>query len=540
MIEHCLDLEQDREGKASVSPRNSTEEQLTQIWAAVLDVPQVGIYDDFFELGGNSLLAIQMISRIQKTFKAEMPLQVLFEATTVASLTERLVKMIGVASKSKLRLAGADTGGFEPRTEMEQKVLAIWERLLNVHPIGIRNSFLELQGQNDLLEQMLTEIRNAFGVFAEGFPVTAFLEEPTIEALAGIIDSNIEQKVASLVVCLQPSGSECPLFLIHAGGGYVFFYRALALRLGNDRPVYGIRAETDLDGLRLPFSKTKSIEEIAAHYISEIKAVHPKGPYSLGGACVGAAIAFEMARQLNVRGEKVVGPILVFDGYVHNNPFTSLEDEEMIFEKLGFLSQGNLLYLLHQRSKRHFHYAFQRKPWVGGWYIAYKIMYNFPSLVGSAWEMARHLIGKLFSRLTAFIIKTKESGTDETTETMEQMQKRLMQESMSASFRLLFRYKPCAYEGSLAIFKCSNSSVDIGKTWFGLARGKISEFEMPGIHLDMMEEPAVIRTAALVRECLQSDDGIQTTAAQDQDAIKDHIAATAEESPRQSGYSMVS
>ncbi len=538
LIKHCLDLEQDREGSSSVPPRNAIEEQLIQIWAAVLDVPQVGIYDDFFELGGNSLLAIQMISRIQKTFKAEMPLQVMFEASTVAGLAERLVKVIGIASKSEPRQAGADTGGLEPRTETERKVLAIWERLLNVHPIGVRDSFLEMQGQKNLFEEMLTEIRNTFGVFAEGFPVKTFFEEPTIEALAGIIDSNIEQKDASLVVCLQPSGAESPLFLIHAGGGYVFFYRALALRLGKDRPVYGIRAETESDGLKLPFAKSKSIEEIAAHYISEIKAVRPEGPYSLGGACVGGAIAFEMARQLNLRGEKVVGAVLVFDGYVHNNPLTSLEEEEMIFEKLKCQPQVNLLRLLRHRCKKHFQYAVQRKPWMGAWYIAYKIVHNVPSLTLSTWDAARHRISKPFVRLTALVIQSKASGTHETAETMEHRQKRLMQESMSASFRLLFRYKPCFYEGSIAIFKCSNSSVDIGKTWFGLARGKMSEFEMPGVHLDMMEEPAVKKTAALVRESLQSDNGMPTAATQNQDAIKDHIAATAEELSRKSGYSM--
>ncbi|MEM7349079.1 MAG: non-ribosomal peptide synthetase, partial [Chloroflexota bacterium] len=78
--------------EAYAAPRNPTEEILVDIWRDVLDVQKIGIDDNFFELGGHSLLATQLISRIHKIFKLEIPLPSLFEAPTIANLSETLIK----------------------------------------------------------------------------------------------------------------------------------------------------------------------------------------------------------------------------------------------------------------------------------------------------------------------------------------------------------------------------------------------------------------------------------------------------------------
>ncbi|MEH2247202.1 amino acid adenylation domain-containing protein [Nostoc sp.] len=71
-----------------VPPQNSTEEVLATIWAKVLRLKQVGIHDNFFELGGHSLLATQVMSRVRQAFRIEIPLQLLFENPTIATLAE--------------------------------------------------------------------------------------------------------------------------------------------------------------------------------------------------------------------------------------------------------------------------------------------------------------------------------------------------------------------------------------------------------------------------------------------------------------------
>ncbi len=71
-----------------IAPRTELEQQMVNLWQEVLGVQLIGIHDNFFELGGDSLLAIRLTSRIREVFQTEIPLRVLFEAPTAASLTE--------------------------------------------------------------------------------------------------------------------------------------------------------------------------------------------------------------------------------------------------------------------------------------------------------------------------------------------------------------------------------------------------------------------------------------------------------------------
>ncbi|HEY9810874.1 MAG TPA: amino acid adenylation domain-containing protein [Halomicronema sp.] len=70
--------------------RTSEEQVIAQIWAEVLRLESVGIHDNFFELGGHSLLATQAISRLRKVFEIDLPLRLIFESPTVATLSESI------------------------------------------------------------------------------------------------------------------------------------------------------------------------------------------------------------------------------------------------------------------------------------------------------------------------------------------------------------------------------------------------------------------------------------------------------------------
>ena len=72
--------------QAYVPASNPTEQRLVRVWEEVLTVHPIGIHDNFFDLGGNSLSAGRIVSRITQSFQVEMPLQCLFESPTITAL----------------------------------------------------------------------------------------------------------------------------------------------------------------------------------------------------------------------------------------------------------------------------------------------------------------------------------------------------------------------------------------------------------------------------------------------------------------------
>jgi acyl carrier protein len=89
-----------------VAPRNEVERQLVQIWQEVLGTSQIGIHDDFFALGGYSLPAAQVVSRVRMIFGIELPLTNVFESPTIASLAE-IIKW-GIKKKEVPMVATAE------------------------------------------------------------------------------------------------------------------------------------------------------------------------------------------------------------------------------------------------------------------------------------------------------------------------------------------------------------------------------------------------------------------------------------------------
>ena len=76
--------------RAFASPHSSIEKQLAKIWAEILNLEQVSIYDDFFDFGGHSLLITQLLFRVREVFEVDLPLQSFFKAPTIANLAQNI------------------------------------------------------------------------------------------------------------------------------------------------------------------------------------------------------------------------------------------------------------------------------------------------------------------------------------------------------------------------------------------------------------------------------------------------------------------
>jgi thioesterase domain-containing protein/Flp pilus assembly protein TadD/acyl carrier protein len=190
-----------------------------------------------------------------------------------------------------------------PRIQIELWLKQIWERLLPIQTIGIKDNFFDLGGHSLLAVKLFAEITKKF---KKQIPLSILFQYPTIEELANFLENPDFIPCHSSLVPIQTHGSKPPLFLIHPIGGEVLVYQSLAFNFDLDQPIYGLKAK-GLDGIIEPHHK---VEDMAADYIQEILQLEPQSQYFLGGYSSGGRIAFEMARQLTQQGRKV--GILIF------------------------------------------------------------------------------------------------------------------------------------------------------------------------------------------------------------------------------------
>ena len=73
-----------------MAPRTDIEKQLAAIWSEVLGVDRIGVHDDFFALGGHSLMAAQLVARVTDSMQVGLPIRRLFDTPTVAGIAEHV------------------------------------------------------------------------------------------------------------------------------------------------------------------------------------------------------------------------------------------------------------------------------------------------------------------------------------------------------------------------------------------------------------------------------------------------------------------
>ncbi|MHB8383170.1 MAG: condensation domain-containing protein [Candidatus Binataceae bacterium] len=185
-----------------------------------------------------------------------------------------------------------------PRDELESQLVAVWEELLGVCPIGITDSFFELCGHSLLAMRLFAKIN---AIWATRLPLSILFEAPTIEHLADILRQQGWRPPSSSLVAIRPAGSRPPLFIVSGLGGNVIRFNEIARHLHPDRPLYALQPP----GLNGSGPYLTCLEDMAAHYIREIKAKQPAGPYYLAGYSFGGLVTFEMGRQLVEQGDTI-------------------------------------------------------------------------------------------------------------------------------------------------------------------------------------------------------------------------------------------
>src|SRR5262249_22381159 len=173
-------------------------------------------------------------------------------------------------------------------------------------------------GDSLLAVTLFTQVERRFGVKP---PLAALLEHPTIRKLAVLLETmlgNAPDSRSELtgvakppLVAIQPEGDRPPLYVVHGDGGNVLMLSRLLPDLAPAQPLYGITAR----GLTENEAPHREFDAMVEDYLAGIRRVQPRGPYNLGGYCIGGIIACEMGRRLRAAGEDGRSVVMIDPDY---------------------------------------------------------------------------------------------------------------------------------------------------------------------------------------------------------------------------------
>jgi FkbH-like protein len=258
------------------------------------------------------------------------------QTATVASRSERYSiltqdlitgRAIEKAVRARLvRERSLQSKAVPANSEVEHKMLQLWEAVLAIHGLGIDDDYFAIGGTSLLAAQLFAEIARQFKV---RLPLTTILTSPTVRTLSLQIHAN-EASVKRGLLELKP-GQVRNLFLVHDGDGETLLYSNLARRLPDEMAVFGINPHSIP---KVPLAHT-SIKDMASFYLEMVRKRQSRGPYFLGGMCAGGVIAYEMANQLIEQGE-TIGFVVLFDAAT---PQAARRTGRITKQRLGRLSQ---------------------------------------------------------------------------------------------------------------------------------------------------------------------------------------------------------
>ncbi len=141
-----------------VVPRPGVEQQLATIWADVLNVQRVGAADNFFDLGGNSLLALRLISRVRSAFTIELPLVALFTSPTLDCMAEEIIVIRATKGASRLPPIVARPIAGPVEASITTEGFYILQQLMPDSPVLNMPTALRITGELDV-DALLMAIR---------------------------------------------------------------------------------------------------------------------------------------------------------------------------------------------------------------------------------------------------------------------------------------------------------------------------------------------------------------------------------------------
>jgi amino acid adenylation domain-containing protein len=260
------------EKNAVKKPASSVEQKVLAMVRGILKNDEVGTADNFFLAGGHSLLATQLLVRLRSEFGIDLALRQLLESATVEELANQVEKLL------------------------RQPWLAqVWAEVLGRTEVRIDDNFFALGGEPELLAAVQWRIAVEFG---RQIPIHQLVANPTVREQTELMSgaSEAQPMLPPGVITLQPKGAGDSIFWMH----YCNF--GLSNAVGENQPFLVVRVMAeDFPSL----GEEPSLQAIAACHVHKILSTQPRGRYTIGGICLGAVLALEVAQQLRSAGSEV-------------------------------------------------------------------------------------------------------------------------------------------------------------------------------------------------------------------------------------------
>ncbi|MCH0561180.1 non-ribosomal peptide synthetase, partial [Streptomyces sp. MUM 16J] len=203
-------------------------------------------------------------------------------------------------------VVAGDTTANRAVTSFEANLCEAFAEVLGVESVGVDEDFFALGGHSLMAVQLVEKLRDR-GV---SVAVRDVFAAPTVAELMKRMSLSSVRDALDELLPIRTQGSKPPFFAVHPAGGLSWCYMPLAQYVPDDIPLYGLQ-DRALDGTTAP---ARSVQEMAAGYVEQIREVQASGPYHLLGWSFGAIVAHEIAVQLRSAGEEVAALVLMDQG----------------------------------------------------------------------------------------------------------------------------------------------------------------------------------------------------------------------------------
>jgi amino acid adenylation domain-containing protein len=332
-----------------------------------------------------------------------------------------------------------------PRNEVERRLVAIWERLLEREPIGVLDNFFELGGHSLLAVRLIALIQEEFG---HTLPLISLFKAGTIEALASLLTSIRSTPTLNGIFPILSDGKKRPFYILSED----LYMGSLAALLGTDRPVYGLQPYQK----GVPVFRT-SVQDTARIYFNCLTNFDPDGPYLLLGHSAGGLFALELARLLRQAGKQVS-----FLGLLD----TSISNPDNKVDQVV------------------------------------RFRYHWSRMRGLSLKQILRYLG---SGLAAGTARTR----DRLTQKKAIIQSEMTGQDLEGRDNLIAAYHPKPYDGKVVFFAATDRPPhlkrDLVDDWSGILTGSLETVMVEGTHMSIAEPPQVGQLAEKILMVLDRD-----------------------------------